>query len=83
MAPTSRTACKSVATILRNCGTVETNRNTIITLKAPRTANVLLDGTYVIATNIKHSPRVYKNRVPLQKFEALTLYKNKDYCLIK
>lgn len=58
MAPTTGTACKGAATILRNRGTVETNRDTIITLKAPRTANASLDGTYVIATNIKHTSRV-------------------------
>ncbi len=69
MAPISGTACKSVATILRNRGTVEINRNTIITLKAPRTANASLDGTYVIATNIKH-PQGSKNPRPFAKIRS-------------
>ena len=53
MAPTPGTACKRATTILRNRGTVETNRNTLSTLKALRTANASLDGTNVIATTIK------------------------------
>ena len=66
MAPIPDTACKSATTSLRNRGTAETNRNTLSTIKALRTANASLDGTNVIATTIKSkTPRVSKkNRVP-------------------
>ena len=69
MAPTPDTAGKSATTILRNRGTAETNRNTLSTIKALRTANASLDGTYVIATNIKH-PQGSKNPRPFAKIRS-------------
>ena len=68
MAPTPDTAGKSATTTLRKRGTAETNRNTLSTIKALRTANASLDGTNVIAITIKSkTPGVSKKTASLRK----------------
>ena len=84
MAPTSDTAGKSATTTLRKRGIAETNRNTLSTIKALRTANASVDGTNVIATTMKSkTPGVSKKPRPFAKFRSTVSIENNDNCLIK